>query len=80
MVLAILKDDDTTYRQYKPSFEFDLYNGEICYVAKVVVITGSPPPADVEISLSMSPEGPWKKVIMEKARYDEKNEFIMPGE
>lgn len=39
-----------------------------------------PPPGDVEICISNTPAGPWRKIIQEKAKNDEKNEFILPGE
>ena len=80
MVDNILKDTEEAYRHHKPTFEFDLFNGELCYVAKVVVESKIPPPGDVEISLSITPSGPWRSVFKDKSRNDEKNEFVLPGE
>ena len=55
MVDNILKDSEDAYRHHKPTFEFDLFNGELCYIAKVVVESKIPPPGEVEISLSNTP-------------------------
>jgi hypothetical protein len=76
----VLQDNDEIYRHHKPSFEFDLYNGETCYIGKIIVESKIPPPGEVEISIGNTPAGPWRKIISEKARNDEKNEFILPGE
>ncbi len=76
----ILKDNDEIYRHHKPIFEFDLYNGETCYIGKIDLETRIPPPGEVEVSIANAPSGPWRKVISDRAKHDEKNEFIMPGE
>lgn len=76
----ILLDNDEVYRHHKPTFEFDLCNGETCYIGKIVIQTRLPPPGEVEISISLVPNGNWRKVISELSKFDEENEFIMPGE
>ena len=76
----MLQDNDEIYRHHKPTFEFDLYNGETCYIGKIIVESKIPPPGQVEILISHAPQGPWRKIVEQKAVNDETNEFILPGE
>ena len=62
MVESVLKDDNTIYRNIKPTFEFNLYNDEICFVSHVIVDADEPPPGHVEIYLSNDIHPNWRIV------------------
>ena len=58
----VIVDNSTIFRNYRPTFEFELYDKEVCYVASVVVDTDTPPPGLVKISMADDPFGPWRQI------------------
>lgn len=83
MIENILKNNDEIYRNHKPSFEFNLYNDELCYIAEVVVEADAPEPGDVLISLKDHHDSQWRRVLQKKSSKDPGKKtfrYVLPGE
>lgn len=78
-IVSILKDDDSSYHNRKPLFEFNLHNDELCYVSSVIVDPTEPAPGDTEISLS-SDGRVWTKVKFTVERDRKVRDFVLFGE
>lgn len=48
----VLKEGPVVYRTLKPEFDLNLFDGNICHVAEVLIRTDKPKPGEIRISIS----------------------------
>lgn len=78
-IASILKDDESSYHNRRPMFEFNLHNDELCYVSNVIVDPTEPAPGDVEISLSEDGKN-WSKVKFGVEKDRKIRDYVLHGE
>lgn len=74
----VLEEGESHYRNKQPTFIFDLYNGENCYISEVIVDPSEPAPGDTEIFVSDNSKE-WKKVEYNSTK-DLKRHYLLIGE
>lgn len=75
----VLKDDQSSYHNRKPMFEFNLHNDELCYVANIMVDPTEPAPGETEILVS-SDGRDWKKVKFTVEKDKKVRDYVLFGD
>jgi len=74
-----LRDDDTVYKALQPSFDFTLSNGDLCFIAEILIWPGDVGPQQVEIFVSNSNDK-WTFVKEFTCARDGITKLTVPGE